>query len=145
METIRQIIEYTSEDEWHALRAADLTSTDIAALLGISPYLTKYELWHRKRDGLHVASEPTERMRWGNRLESAIAQGIADDNDWLVRARKTYTRLPGLRIGASFDFEITRIADVAGVQEAQCRAHIVHHSADERVDPGGCLVRLELM
>jgi len=103
------ITEYhTPADEaaWHALRAQDLTSTDIAALFNLSPYQTGFELWHRKKSGEVVRLAENDRMKWGNRLEASVALGIAEDRGWTVRPFKEYGRLPGLRLGSSFDFRI---------------------------------------
>lgn len=101
----REFITPANEAHWLALRRQDLTSTDVAALFGLSPYKTRLELWHEKRSGVAEAFEPTERMRWGNRLESAIAYGIAEDRGWTVGPFKDYGRIADERIGASFDFQ----------------------------------------
>jgi putative phage-type endonuclease len=93
------------EAHWLELRSQDLTSTSIAALFGLSPYLTEFELFHRFREKTS-GFEPNERTKWGNRLESAIALGIAEDEGWKVRPKKEYMRLPTHRVGASFDFEV---------------------------------------
>jgi putative phage-type endonuclease len=92
--------------EWHALRAQDVTSTEVAALYGASPYITEFELHHRKRAGEVAAFTPTERMRWGQRLEEAIALGAAEQNGWTVSPWKQYLRLPEERIGSSFDYRV---------------------------------------
>ena len=68
-----EVINTTSEQHWLELRTRDLTSTDVAALFGLSPYKTAFELFHEKRDGQVVKLKPNERMKWGNRFESAIA------------------------------------------------------------------------
>lgn len=102
----RQIISPTSETAWLQLRSIDLTSTEIGALFGISPYVTEFELWYRKKMGLIVQAEPNDRVKWGKRLEDSIAQGIAEDNNWVVRPKKEYIRIPDKRLGASFDYEI---------------------------------------
>lgn len=86
------------------MRARDLTSTEIAALFDASPYVTKYELWHRKRSEQVVEIEPNERMVWGNRLEPAIAQGIAQDEGWEISRATEYIRDETRRLGASFDY-----------------------------------------
>lgn len=100
------IIPVTSEAQWLAERAKDVTSTEVAALYGLSPYVTEFELWHRKRDGVTEAPQDNDRMRWGQRLESAIANGVAEDHGWSVKKRAVYVRLDEFRLGASFDFEI---------------------------------------
>ena len=94
------------EAEWKRLRVEDVTSTDAAALFDCSPYLTAFELWHRKKDKLVVEFAPTERMNWGTRLQDAIAAGIADDNKWTIRRMQEYMRDETIHAGASFDFAI---------------------------------------
>lgn len=101
-----EIIEPKSERDWLEMRARDVTSTEAGALFGISPYTTIYELYFRKKDGLIVELEPNERMKWGNRLQDAIAGGLAEENRWDVRRRTAYHRIPGLRMGSSYDFEV---------------------------------------
>ena len=89
---------------WLELRMQDVTSSEVAALFNLSPWITKFELWHRKKNKEVVSVEDNERIRWGNRLEEAIAHGIADDQGWTVHPFKDYARIPGMRLGSSFDF-----------------------------------------
>lgn len=117
-----------SEDEWLSLRQCDVTSTDAASLFGVSPYMTPFELWHRKNGTLPPDFEPNERMRWGTRLESAIAHGVAEDRGWKIRPKKEYMRLEDLRLGASFDFEILNeeaILEIKNVDAMQFRENWV--------------------
>lgn len=102
----RELIIPENEDHWHKLRARDITSTDVAALFGISPYLTQFELWHRKKSETVAKIAVNTRMKWGTRLQDVIAQGIAEDEGWHVRRMEEYMRVVDLRIGASFDFSI---------------------------------------
>ncbi len=83
-----------------------MNSSDIGALFGLSPYSTEYELFHRLRDGNVVEIDENVRMKWGTRLEARIAEGVAEDNSWVVKPFKDYIHIPELRLGASFDFEI---------------------------------------
>jgi putative phage-type endonuclease len=98
---------------WKQLRTQDLTSTDIAALFGLSPYTTLFELWHRKKSGHVVEIQVNDRMKWGNRLEAVVAAGIAQDQGWTVAPFKDYMRVPQLRLGSSFDFRI--VTDTTGL------------------------------
>jgi hypothetical protein len=50
-------------------------------------------------------------MKWGSRLEGAIALGIAEDYGLIVEPFKCYMRIPELRMGSSFDFKIVGITD----------------------------------
>jgi putative phage-type endonuclease len=102
---------------WHALRSEDVTSTESSALFGMSPYATAFELWHRKHDKAIVEIEDNERMRWGRRLQDAIAYGIAEDNGWVCEPMKEYIRLNDARMGSSFDFKMIDSTNRIGVFE----------------------------
>jgi putative phage-type endonuclease len=112
------------KDKWLDMRAGDLTSTDISALFrgadgrGQNPYRTHYELWHEKRLGERLVIEESERMKWGRRLERAIAKGVAKDMGWETRAWNAYQRIPELRLGSSFDYRI--IGEPKAVLEIKC-------------------------
>lgn len=95
-----------NEAAWLALRVQDVTSTESAALFGLSPYATEFELWHRKHDAVEVEFEENERMRWGTRLQDAIAVGIAHDYGVMAVRINEYMRIEDARMGASFDYEI---------------------------------------
>lgn len=116
----------TDKEAWLALRAQDITSTDVSALFGLSPYTTAFELWQKKAGKLDDSFEETERMKWGTRLQDTIARGIGEDEGWNVRARNVYTRIPDRRIGASFDFEIVSHADGPGLLEIKNVDYLVY-------------------
>lgn len=101
----RESITPKDKDHWLQMKSEDLSSTEVSALFGLSPYMTEFELWHRKKTGDIVTLEEHERMKWGNRLEAAIAEGIADDQGWEIKPFKDYMRIPELRLGSSFDFQ----------------------------------------
>ena len=103
----RSFHEITDESKWLAMRARDITSTEVSALFGLNPYETHLELWHRKKEQQVVKFEGNERMKWGTRLEAAIAEGVAEDRGWKIRKKNDYGRIPALRMGASFDYEVT--------------------------------------
>lgn len=100
---------YTPVDKahWLALRSEDVTSTEVPALFGLSPYVTKFELWHNHKNNILTIIEETERMGWGNRLEKAIGEHVIEENLWTGEQMKDYVRLEGKRMGSSFDFFIT--------------------------------------
>lgn len=101
-----EIIETKNKEEWLRARAEDVTSTEISALFGFSPYVTEFELYHNKLNKVIVGGFDDERVRWGSRLEESIAYGIAEDQKWKVQPKKHYIRLSEERLGSSFDFEI---------------------------------------
>lgn len=114
-----QTIEIENQNQWLTERAKDVTSTEVSALFGLSPYLTEFELFHQKRDAVVVKLEPNERMKWGNRLESAIAQGAAEDMGWNIAKLNVYMRDQAARIGSSFDFEIKSSVNGPGILEVK--------------------------
>lgn len=130
----RERITPEDREHWLRLRMEDLTSTEVAALFGISPYLTRFELHHRKRSGEVVEFEPTERMRWGTRLEDAIAAGIAEDRGWKTRRINRYMRIPDLRAGSSFDYEI--VGDETAILEVKNVDGIIFAQQWEEADDG---------
>lgn len=102
----REIIQFTTEEAWLANRKKDLTSTDIADLFGCG-YSNYTELFNRKLHGLDGTFVPNERSDWGKALEPCIAKEFARLNNWTIRKKSEYIRIPELRLGSSFDYEIS--------------------------------------
>jgi putative phage-type endonuclease len=118
--TVKSIIPESKED-WLRMRALNINSTETAALFGLSPYMTEYELFHLKSGQALNDFEGNERTKWGSRLEPAIAYGIAEDQGWDIRPMKEYMFDPVRRMGSSFDFAIgddgiLEIKNVDGLQ-----------------------------
>jgi putative phage-type endonuclease len=64
-----------TRDEWLAARRTGIGGSDIAAILGLSPWRTPLDVYRDKVDG---AEQPeTEAMRWGRLLEDVIAREYA--------------------------------------------------------------------
>jgi len=106
-----------NEEHWLKLRMQDITSTDVSALFGLSPYCTKFELWHRKKRAEVVEFKENKRMKWGTKLQDTIAETIAEEQGWKVRRMDEYIRNPELRAGSSFDFSIE--AEHPGILEVK--------------------------
>lgn len=101
-----EVIIPKSHEHWLELRSKNINSTEVAALFNCSPYMTYFELWHRKKGQLADDFEENERMKWGKRLEDVIARGIAEDQSWIIRKKSEYIQDRELRMGASFDYSI---------------------------------------
>lgn len=113
----QEVIAIENESQWLAERTKDITSTEVSALYGLSPYMTEFELFHQKRDGVVVRIPETDRMKWGKRLEAPIAHGVAEDMGWDIAKLDVYIREVEARIGSSFDFEIKSSSDGRGILE----------------------------
>jgi len=111
-----EIIPYTGQEAWLDARKQDVTSTESAALFSMSPYITHFDLWHRKHSGVVPEFKSNDRMNWGSRLEAAIAYGIAEEQGWKVAPLKEYMRDPDARMGSSFDFVITSLGEPAHLE-----------------------------
>lgn len=56
---------------WLDARRYAIGGSEIAAVLGLSPYESRFSLWHRKRGNAQPSTQNAE-MEWGNRLEPVI-------------------------------------------------------------------------
>ncbi|MDX3354715.1 YqaJ viral recombinase family protein [Streptomyces sp. ME01-24h] len=77
---------------WDAARKGlCITATEIAAVMGLSPWSNPFVLWHKK-SGLPVPPFVTSpQIEWGNRLEAAVAQKFADEHpDLEIRETGTW-------------------------------------------------------
>lgn len=102
----RETITLTSETQWLDLRKDDITSTMTAALFGLSPYATEFEIYQAKKHGVEVEFQSNDRIEKGNRLEHAIAEEVALQEGLTdLKPFKDYVRVTGKRIGSSFDYE----------------------------------------
>lgn len=107
MEFETQIIIPDSMEHWLAMRQQDVTSTDAAALFGLSPHRTLLELWYDKRDGEPlIPFEQDERMEWGQLFEPAIATWRARREGVAIRELREYIRAPKFRLGTSLDYGV---------------------------------------
>jgi putative phage-type endonuclease len=66
---------------WDEARAGlTITATEIAAVVGLSPWMSRFTLWHKKA-GLAIAPfEMNPAIEWGNRLEDAVASKWQDEH-----------------------------------------------------------------
>lgn len=64
--------------EWWAAREGCLGGSEIAAVVGTSPWTSRYTMWHRKAG--RITEEPeNESMNWGKRLEGPICERWWED------------------------------------------------------------------
>lgn len=111
--------------EWLALRALYVSSTESAALFGMSPYLTAFELWHQKHDNDTSTIDLNERMEWGLVMERTIAKMVSLKYGVKVRNLNAYVVHDDARMGASFDYEIVGIAEPADTIDISMGLQIV--------------------
>lgn len=100
-------INIQNEAEWHALRAKNIGGSEVAALFGLSPYLTAYTLWSEKAGKVASTFEENDRTRWGKMLEPLLAAEIGRKLDWKLTPSKVYHLHPTVAgMGATLDFDV---------------------------------------
>lgn len=71
--------------EWHAERAGCIGGSDIAAIMGKSPWKSYYTLWAEKTGLIDDSIEPTMAMKMGTAFEPVIRKLWAENNaEWLA-------------------------------------------------------------
>jgi putative phage-type endonuclease len=76
--------------EWLERRRKGIGGTDAAAILGLSKYRTPVDVWEEKTGRRPMELTETEPMKWGLRLEDAIAAAYSEQTG--RRVRKTPLR-----------------------------------------------------
>jgi predicted phage-related endonuclease len=108
-----------SRDQWLAMRAMDLTASDVGAAVGVDPYKSRLGLYAEKTAMLMPQAD-NNAMRRGRWLEAAVLSAIREENpDWDVQPLGYYVRDPDLRLGATPD--ATAATDEIGLTNIQCK------------------------
>ena len=78
--------------QWDAARSGlVVTATEIAAVLGLSPWQSRFSLWHAKAGLASPPFEANPAIEWGVRLEDAVATRFHDDHpEWLPMPAGTW-------------------------------------------------------
>ncbi len=69
--------------EWHAARANAITGSRIAAVMGFSPWESRFSLWHRMA-GMVSDEVENDLMRWGKLLEPVILGEYARQHEVML-------------------------------------------------------------
>lgn len=83
----------TGSPEWHEQRRRRIGGSEIAALLGLSPFDSPFSLWHRKAGNVpppDLDDEPV--VHWGHRLEAVVR------DEWMGLHRDSHYVRPELRV-----------------------------------------------
>jgi putative phage-type endonuclease len=73
--TARKIGDFENNSpEWHALRAAGIGGSDVAGIVGVSPWASPFKVWATKTGRLDDTFNQSEAMEWGTLLEPVILE-----------------------------------------------------------------------
>lgn len=100
-----------NREKWLATRARNINSSEVAALFGLSPYMTPLELYALKTGQITDGFKDNDRAAAGRFLEAGIAAWACEKFGLQAKPFKDYMEDPKARTGASFDWEITAYDD----------------------------------
>ena len=69
----------SNSPEWHALRLRGIGGSDVAGILGLSPWNSPYKVWAVKTGRLDDSFVPSEAADWGNRLEPIVLDKFEEE------------------------------------------------------------------
>ncbi|ARK56279.1 YqaJ viral recombinase family protein [Burkholderia pseudomallei] len=83
-----------NRDQWLAERKSGIGGSDVAAILGLSPYKTLFEVWLEKTNAAlePSATDELERVQFGRLMEDIIAREYARREGVKVRRRHELVR-----------------------------------------------------
>lgn len=104
-------------DEELEERKGRIGASDVAAIMGLDPYRTRYQVFHEKAGTLKTRYTSTEATERGHRLEVPVAQWAAWKYGWTIKRAEDlgldkvlyHREIP--RLGATPDFFITHTAE----------------------------------
>lgn len=78
--------------QWHAIRAGGIGGSEIAAVMGLSPWTSKFSLWHQKKGTIQAENiDDQPHIEWGHRLEDVVARKFAETHpDYRLRTGGTW-------------------------------------------------------
>lgn len=128
------IIQVRDQKHWHELRSQHIGGSDVAALFGMSPYTSRWQLWMEKAGKLPPEDiSGNKAVQAGTFLESGIANWAA--HRWSMDLTKvddyyTVDDCPGM--GASFDYKTSGGSPVEIKWSA--RGYGWHYNGEEIID-----------
>lgn len=116
--------------------------SEVAALFGLHPHVTRFELYHRKRGSLpeHDLSDDN-RVQAGIHLEPAIAAWVAAKTGWNLR--KVHRHIARNGLGGHLDYEIVGHERGPGVLEIKTVDWLVFRDWPEGEPPIHYLLQLQ--
>lgn len=102
-------MEITDEAAWLEKKRGYVTSTEVAALYGESPYMTAFELWHIKHGNLDAPDlSDDDFVLFGKLVEPVVVQMIQRKKpDWVIEKCNVFAYDDTDKIGSSFDYWVT--------------------------------------
>ena len=132
---------------WLEERRRGVGASDVAGIVGRSPWQTPWTIWAAKVGLTELDSAPTESQAFGRRLEPVLADAFTDQTGLWVAAEQLVVNVPATPWFATLDGLVLEshesdIADALGVFEAKFTAQ---PPWDEVPDHYHCQVQWQMM
>jgi putative phage-type endonuclease len=125
----RVICHSSDRERWLRERARYVGASDVAALMGESPWQSAYGLWAQHAHGFEREHADDERMWWGLHLEPAIITGYAARSGRHAQADGRMWALDDVRLAATLD-GLTGLDDTPPPDRWPLEVKLVHPSAE---------------
>lgn len=122
--------------QWLKERGKGIGGSDVAAIMGLSPWRSPYEVWLEKtgmREPEDISGRPS--VEWGNRLEPIVGQKFREEHpDWKVRrVNGILTSISRPWAKASLDYEVDVPGEGWQVLEIKTASQFGEHNWEEGV------------
>ena len=110
----------TDRETWLAKRRPNINGSEVGALFGVNPFLTKFALYADKAGLVFADKDDNDAMRRGRWLEPAVEAAVRDCRPELqIRKATDYLWSPEWRLGCTPDFYVECPERGAGVCQAK--------------------------
>ncbi len=129
----------TDEDKWLEKRKGYVTSTEAAALFGLSTRRTAFELWHIKRGLIEEPRLESDFMAFGKFVEEPVCKMINYKHpDWKISPFPFFIYDDNEKIGSSYDREILIpgykkpwLLEIKSISYEQYKKEFIEHDAED--------------
>ncbi len=99
-----QSIQIADDAHWKTLRREHVGASEVSALFSLSPWVTRWQLYHLKRGTLPDVIESTA-MTQGRYFEPAVAAYAQEKFGISLRKVRRYLSDPDTKLGSTLDYE----------------------------------------
>lgn len=143
-------LQIKDEAEWLEKRNGYITSTEVSALFGLSPWTTAFELYHRKRGLYEHTLEDNNFLAFGRLIEEPVCQMVLIEHpDWKIAPMRVFAYDDQDKFGASFDRVVTLsdgsvgLLEVKSISYREYKKKFIEHSPDDIEAPENYEVQMQ--